>query len=455
MKMFLHPGFYFAGIWVIAVPSQWYLTIEEIAYIPYPEYVDELNIFVSFTALCFIIFANFGTKTKKQNGAELSFLRSKRFYSFLLYLTLTGALLRLFKSWYFIGINFNIGQVRLAITGDLNQLQQGSSLIDSLSSYMNIFYPIITILAGYYLGLKVQRKTGFINSNWLIFIPFLITIIYVMTIGGRNPLAIGLKLYILGFAFTLQYQVLDRVKKKIWIYFIAAFLAFGLFSTLVGNQREQLAKGYTFSGGFSDNINSKVLKNFSGIMEYMGAHYSGYQIRRHDTFDPNKLGYGYYTFNGLFNFSVPFSSLVGLRGTLGDFFGFEENELKYSRLAELDKPSFWTTRSVYLEMICDFGVYGIFGFIFLITFYTHRIFLKLTKRRFNKALNFIFFYLIFTYWSSSNFQSNYSNNLLVVFLGFWGFDFLQKHVFRTPLNRSGHKSSTYNNEHTKSEQVYS
>jgi hypothetical protein len=257
-------------------------------------------------------------------------------------------------------------------------------------------------------------------------ITFLITLIYVFTIGGRNPLAVGIKLYVFGLAFSLPFQLYGRIKRKVVLTMLFVIVAFGLFSTFVGNQRDQVSSGYAYIQPSSDKMNSIVLNNFSGIMDYMGAHYSGYQLRRADTFDPQNLGYGIYTFNGLFNFSIPFSSFLGFRGTLGDLLGFPVNELSYYRLAQLNKSSFWTTRSVYIEMICDFGVKGVYIFIFFFTFYTHTLFLTLFSKRFNKALKLLLIYICFTYWASSNFQSAYSNNLLVSFLAFWLFDYFQK-----------------------------
>jgi len=434
MKMLLHPGFYFAMIWVIAVPSQWYLMKLKIALIPFPKYIDELNIFVAFTAFCFLIFSFQGRNKNTIQDIELNFLYSKKFYKILLYVTLAGVSFKFIYSWLYLGATLNMGETRLAYTKDLIHIKRSFNTLEILFSYMSMFYPVITILAGYYLGRMIQKREALINSYWLLGLPLLITFIQVITIGGRNPMAIGIKYYLFGLAFTMSYYLNNRIKRKYILYALMVILSFGSFSSFVNNQR-MVAFGATRNvQKVSDNV---LINNFSAIMQYMSDHYWGYQLRRNDSFNSSQLGFGYFTFNGIFLTEIPFSSLIGFQGNLGDILEFEENRLDYKRLARLKKDGFYTTRSVYIEMICDFGQKGIFLFIILFTYYSNRLFINVSNRKFQKPLNLFFLFLCFNYWASSNFQSVYATGIFITFIIFWLFDLLQKMFYNSPIRTKG------------------
>lgn len=428
--MLLHPGTYFGGIWLVAVFSQWLLVKDGIAFTPYPEYIDELNIFVAFASACFSLFLILKQPTSKIAVINFNPVRSKNLFIVLLYVTFFGALLKLIYTWLSLGVFFNLGAVRVAYTTDTASIDR--NFLFSLISYLNLLHPSLTIITGYFFGLKLQRINGLISSNWHLFIPFLISIIYVFTIGGRNPLADGIKLYLLGFAFAIPRNMPNYITKKIIFRIAFIVLLFIFFTTYVGEQRSQIAG----QNSYAERFDTPVKRFFSGIFGYMSAHYWGYQLRSADTYKNDNLGYGYYTFYGILDAKIPFGNFVGLNGSLQNITNFDNNELDYHRLREVNKPGFFTTYSIFAQIKHDFGVVGSFIFIFIFSLITHYMFIKLIKKSaFSSMIALYFFYLIYEYWNSSNFQSIYSTNIVAPLLGFWLFDYLQKRMYKKNINR--------------------
>jgi hypothetical protein len=431
LKLLLHPGFYFAAIWLFSVPSQWLLMDNNIAFLPAPEHIDELTTLVGFTALCFILLTFWGKKKVRSRDSKLSFLNTGKYFKALVYITVIGAIVKLAHALIFLGASLNMGATRMAYTRDMQQVYRARSIFEILTSYANLFHPIVSILAGYYIGLKLLRIKTIVSSAWLLSLPFLVTILHAITIGGRNPVAIGIKFYLLGLAFAMPWHL--SMKAKVRILGIAAIMAvfFGLFVTMAGSQRAQISDEELMT----KQLESPLLVAFGGMFEYMGAHYWGYQLRREDTFNENNLGLGYHTFNGLFQLTLPFSSLFGFTGNIGNLFGYQESPLSYAALHQADKPAYFTTYSLYAPMVCDFGIPGSYLFIIFFTIYTHWLFLRLFSKKHRTALSLFLFYLNFEYWASSNFQSRYGDSIVAPFLVFFLFDLLQSLFFETSRPR--------------------
>jgi oligosaccharide repeat unit polymerase len=237
LRMILHPGFYFMSIWLFAVPSNYYLTLVGYAQDPYPEYVDELNIFVAFTALVFILIIRFGKKSISNHTIILKFGSSLNLYKSIVYITLLSTIIKFILLLITVGISFNLGKNRdIIISAGFRD--RSLNLFDYLLSYGMMLYPIITILAGYYLGRKMQKLSSPVQSKLLIALPFIITLIQVLIIGGRNPLALGLKYYLLGLSLSLMHSIQKNITKKILIYCFFIIVVFSSFSNYVGNQRD-------------------------------------------------------------------------------------------------------------------------------------------------------------------------------------------------------------------------
>jgi len=416
-KSLFHPGFYFVIIWLVAVPSQWYLTKLNLAALPYPIYVNELNLLVAFTSLCFFVFSFLGLRYKRLKP-RINILFSPKYFEILSIICLLTVVVKFIYS----GASFNMGLNRLSQTQDLAHVYNQSTFIDSILSILGSSLPILSVLAGYFIGKKQFGKKGMIKNIFLI-IPFLSVFLETIMIGGRNPLANVIKLYLLGYALSLPLKITGELKQKVLKYVLIVSILFVVFTTFVANQR-------TYSAGIVRNkLESPIAESFSGIMDYMSCHYWGYQLRRED-YTSNDLKYGVDTFFGFININIPFSSQLNINAGLPSLLGINHDPLE---IYKSDREGFYTTYSIYIQMISDFGIRGVYIFILLFTLYTHWLFINIIKRPVNSALSFIFFYLCFAYWSSSNFSSVYGVNLLSsIFIPFFLFDFIQSFVRRSP-----------------------
>ena len=430
LQMLFHPSFYFSLIWLMSVPAQLFLTSEGIAFVRYEDSVKELNTLVLFTTICFLIIIRFGKNKKNKSHIKLTFTKNLRAYKIFVYITFFSSVFQFIYSTIAFGISLNPGLNRGIVISD-EYRSRSLSIFEFIGSYGGMFLPVITICAGYYLGLKIQKKSTLKVSNWLIILPLLIYIIQVITIGGRNPLAVGIKYYLLGLGFSTTANKIINVNYKYILFGFFAFVLFNIFITSLGNQRREVLE----EGDQYVELKSPVLNQFRGIMDYFSSHYWGYQLRRKDIYDSDKLGYGFYTFHGVFLISIPFSKLFGINSNFGDLIGMPEDNLDYFYLKENGYESFYTTNSIYVEMICDFGEAGIYIFIILLVIYTHRAFLKLTNKNINKSINLYFYILIFKYWSSSNFQSVYaSGEIMLLFLILFTYDLLSSIIDKLKWN---------------------
>jgi oligosaccharide repeat unit polymerase len=415
IKSLAHPGFYFAIIWWIAVISQYILFSTDWPFFPYPEFVDELNFYVAFTSFCFILFLILRDRSHVNLNGLTFYFDSNKTYTFLVRVTFIGALLKLIFIWASLGVGFELGAIRIAYTKDKLGVVGGENILYSLISYLNFFYPVVTVLAGYFFGLVIQKRFSPVRSTKLLLLPMVITLIYTISIGGRNPLAIGLKYYLMGFSLSVDIKLIKNTKRKIFRYLLFISVFFIAFTTIISDQRSRIAGQTEFSSTFS----SSILKSTSGIMEYMGAHYWGYQLRNNDTFDPNNIGYGYYTFNGLLDIKLPFSQYLGFNIDLGKLMGVKNNVLEYRYLYLNDFIGYYTTRSIYLDMKMDFGYYGTYFFILLFTYYSQYIFDQIHNKATISAIAIIPYFFCFNYWASSNFQSIYAVGVYNYILVFW------------------------------------
>jgi oligosaccharide repeat unit polymerase len=425
IKMIFHPGSFFAIIWLFSTFSQQLLMSFDLAVIKDYASINEINIFVIFTSICFSFWMFFFKQNDYVFKKDFNFYINIELYKKVLIVMLIGAILQMLYTWYSIGVtSFNLALIRDLNTNDkTNYFGTTSDPILSILKYTQFLYPVFAIVSGYFLGLKylVNEKMEF--SKWLVYIPLIVSFIYVLTNGGRNPIFVGVKLYFIGICFTMP-KVLSGEKKR-WLLKRIMLLIFSLtfFSTLVADSRSEFNKQDSFSKNFDDPI----LSNASGFIEYMGAHYFGYQLRNLDTFNEDKLGFGYFTFNGLFTITMPFANYVGLNKNLGNLLGYDENPIDYFYLWENGKEGYFTTNSIFLDLKLDFGFFGTIVFLILFTFYTHKLYLKTQNKSTISIYTLFWFYLCFNFWAASNFKSSYSDGLVGGFFMFFIFSkFLTK-----------------------------
>ena len=400
-KVLMHPGFYFLLVWIIAVPSQWYLMQLGYSSLPHPSYVDELNFYVAFTAVSFLLWNFRGAKFQNLKP-ELQIIKSLSFFKIAVIIVFSSYLLE----FMFSGASLNVGINRTG--GHLGR----SSILSILRSARFI----LEFMAGFYIGKKFLKQKTPIKYFYLL-MPLMGAILLSIQGGGRNPMLIALKAYSLGFGFSLPVYLNYQIKTKIIVLSVSAIVISGIVFSLWDLQRKSV-RGFTVR-----EYDSRLVESFSGPMEYMGAHYYGYQLRRAEW--DGQLNYGTNTFYGFLDIRVPFSNAIGLgRSSLGSALGVEDYRLEvyYSGL-----PGSYTTWTNYIQMIRDFGENGALLFIFLFTLYTHKLFLYRLKYGFKSGISIIPYYLCFYYWANSNFYSFYGFNIVnSTIIPFFLFDLLQR-----------------------------
>ncbi|GHT65450.1 hypothetical protein AGMMS50239_25350 [Bacteroidia bacterium] len=400
LKSFFHPGFYFSILWLVAVFSEWYLIKYNLAIVVDVFYIDELNFLVSFTALCFLGFQFIGLKYKQKQPILNCFYVKDYFKNIVILIGIVAIF-----SFIYSGASLNMGLNRIAYGGydEMRHIHKESSLLEILFNVLKSPLPFVAIFSGYLIGKQFVEKEISFKNKFILYIPFIVYLLETIQIGGRNPAIIGLKNYLLGFGLAMPYLLNSKKKVKLLSYVLIIFVSFSLFSTIVGNQRAMVRK----QSISSEREDSAFYSLFSGVMDYMSAHYWGYQLRRTDYIN-NDYTYGSHTFYGFLNISIPFSSSLetdNLWSVLG--VDYEPLEIYKSGVT-----GFYTTYSIYLQLYKDFGPAGIYIFLLLFTFFTHHLFVRMQKKHNISFFDLFWFYMCFSFWSSSNFDSFYSSTFI-------------------------------------------
>lgn len=409
--MLVHPGTFFAIIWLVSVYSQDLLMTFDLAQIRDIASINELNIFVIFTSSFFSFWVMvYDDKSKRKFNSNFRLNINLNLFKQFLMITLIGSFLLMLYTWYSIGVNsLSLAHIRDLNTQDKsNYFGTDSNIIISILKYTQFFFPILAIVSGYFLGRIYLIGEKLNISNRILYIPIVISLIYVFTNGGRNPLFIGIKLYFVGICFSLPYKFTAERKKWLLNRIILLSIVLTIFSTIVSDSRSEYYKISTFS----QNFENPILSNASGIVEYLGAHYYGYQLRNLDSYHENELGLGFFTFYSLFDISVPFSNYLGIKSNLGSLLGYKENRIDYFYLWRNEMEGYFTTNSMFLGLKLDFGFYGALFFLLVFTLYTHRLFIRIQNQNAITVYTFFWFYLCFEFWASSNFKSSYSSGLV-------------------------------------------
>ena len=380
--------------------------------------IDELNVYAAFTSLAFLVFAFIGHRNANRN-IRINIVKDKKKYLSYLYLCLFVVML----DFIIKGATFSFGLNRLASTGDMAHVTSTASPIDAVFSILTSPIIYFTIFAGIELAKYFTKSSQFHFSKWSIAVPFVITFINALIIGGRNPVAISIKHYLWGIGFGLSACLITKsVKRRILRFAFMVFVGFSLFTTMVATQRQQVF-GFSNTGGRGEN---KIVSAFSGVMDYMSAHYWGYQLRRNDFSKGDNLQYGVCTFYGLGNLSIPFSGLIGIKGDLWEWCGvkYKPNEVYMSGVV-----GFYTTSTIYSLLVRDFGVNGTYFAIIFLVLVTQLIFVHLFRHEHKTALSLIPIIVVLTYWSSSNFNSGMPG-LQPLLIGALLFDLTQNNYSR-------------------------
>ena len=403
LRVLLSPAFYFSIMWMMGPLGCLVLYPLGFFYDPYPEYINELNVLVGVTSICFL----FWTKKGRSSICESSILldiSKNNVFNFLCCLILLAAL----YDFMSLGGNLNMGAAR-------ENLQEINASRSTLVGYAHVLCIPLSFYAGYILCRNLVDKS--IAGSSILFIPLFANLIFSVNVGGRVDIIYSFMAYIMGASLYLAINTnLSRYKKPITFIMIGIAIFIG-FINFVGQQRDEYYNGTINPTEEYLQKNNKMLATIYGPIAYLNATYIGYQLRRVDAVDEDYLGYGRYTFNGFINWTIPFGSLFGL----GNASIAKSFDIYYDPQETYDfkREFFYTTHSCYLTMIKDFGFGGSIFLIFFLTGIAHKFFIGIQKRHIIKyATSLYLYYLFWDYWAKSPFYGHLSQGILMPLYGF-------------------------------------
>lgn len=417
VRVLLSPGFYFSIIWILGVIGLLLFKSIGILLEKHPEYIDELNILISYTACCFILVSRIGRKKVNVKPIFLNFFPSLFLFRVL---SLSFFVLSIFVFIYE-GSGFDFSHAR-------NSMHKTIEARNQLVNYIRLLSVPLSIYSGWALTylIRISKKHSPTHYIFLV-LPFFSEILFSLSEGGRVSMAYSLILYIIGASISLPKNYKIRTNKK--IIFITLFTLFGV-NLLMSGIGELRIKG----DGKSERIRliKESLGVFSfvhGAVDYVYSSYVGYQFRRLDAVD-NNLGYGQYTFNGFINWQFPFLSRFGIHdASIANAFDiFYHNQETY----DFKRTYYYTTNSSYIPLIKDYGYsFNLFLVIFIVVYISHYFFIKIQQKKIiSNATSFFLFYIFFIYWAKSNFYGELSNSILIPLYSFLLVDILKIFIKR-------------------------
>lgn len=411
VRAFLSPGFYFSFMWMLGVIGVLLFKSVGILNEAYPEYIDELNILVGYTSICFSILARKGRKKVSDNSISITnYINSFRLYKIVSLLYLIIAIYVFFVE----GTGFDFASAR-------NNMHETIENRSFLITYFRLISLPLSIFAGNRLMqvLLKYKKANLIQYVYL-FLPFVSDTLFSLTEGGRVAMVYSMLMYVIGGVLLIPIKFDLKRNKNIIVLGVLIALSINFMISWVGSVRSE---------NDSQNIEKELVKEklgafgvAFGAIEYMSASYIGYQYRRVDAISP-QLGYGQYSLNGFINWQIPFAGRFGvsdasIAGALGIYYFNQETY-------DFHRDYYYVTHSAYLPLIKDFGFYGAFIAIFLLVLISHNLFVKIQlKPIYNYSTNFFFYYLFFIYWTKSNFYGTLSDTVLIPLYGFLIVDIL-------------------------------
>ena len=376
----------------------------------YPEYIDELNYLVSFTAFCFLLFSKYGFKKVNKSYIDINFFSSQRVFS-------------TFSLFYFV-LAFLVFLIEGKGLDFANARNNFHETLENRSFIVG-YFRLLSIPLSIYAGSRVIRwllNLEHYSPLFLItlFLPFFSDSLFSLTEGGRVAMVYGLLLYILGAALTLPLSLSFKGKWKLIFVGILFALLVNFVISYIGEVRTTADGNSEKAQPIKESLG--VFSVFYGGMEYVGSTYVGYQYRRVDAVE-EEYGLGQFTFNGFINWQIPFASRFGLNNAsiakALDIYYYNQETYDFSR------NYFYFTHSAYLPLIKDFGFKGSFVAIFFLTFLSHYFFVKIQmNNRIQSSMKFFLFYIFFFYWARSNFYGTLSDSIMIPLYSFLIVDFV-------------------------------
>lgn len=406
LRALLSPALYFSISWAFGTLGLSILGPVGLIYDPHPKYIDELNILVLFTALCFCFWSKKGRNKIVEDDIKIN-------YSLVSVYNVLSVLFFLAAIYEFISLG---GNLNMAASRDA--VHETSAQRSTIVNYASTLDFPLSIFAGYQIIKSIVKKEHFKFLRILFLIlPLFGNLIFSINLGGRVNFVYCFITYLLGVALALTVNQSLKEYRKPMLIVSSAGIGVLLFISAVGNQRDEYKTGEKNLAEQYLSQKSPLLGAIYGPVSYMIASYNGYQLRRLDAVDINHLGFGMYTFNGFINWTLPFSSQFGLGDasiakSLGIYY---YNQETYDFHREL----YYTTHSGYLTLIKDFGFWGTLICIFILTLVSHNLFVGIqTKKKIMYASSLWLYYLFWIYWVKMNFYGTLSNTVLIPLYGF-------------------------------------
>ncbi|MDR3668335.1 MAG: O-antigen ligase [Ignavibacteriaceae bacterium] len=415
VKYFLHPSFWFFLIWILSVISFIIYISVGLTYIIFDHYlIEELFVYVSFTALCFIIASSFSYKKLKNNSAKWIPKFSEEHFRIIATTILIVSLISFVVGS---GFDFNknreimVNQTRSAVFNKTAPTVLG--IISSVLWGLNL--PML-ILSGYYIGnsyyLRFNKKLKRKFKKYY-FYPFITSVISTIIMGARAGVVASLIFMIFGISLALSRynDVSIKLLSKMAKYALIVFLAFSIFATYINVIRER--SNISNSNTVMRWSPYPILKPFSGLLEYMTDHYPGYQLRRVDSM-PKEPRLGQVSLSGITMFSVPIASqLLGTPVSIQNVFDLYAPNIIIRSSDLMRTNALWesTTATVYLLLYEDWGYWGTFIAIFIFVIITQLIYNNIFRKKKVTFLSILPLTLVYFLWSQTIFSH--------VILGSW------------------------------------
>ena len=405
-RVLLSPGFYFGALWILGVFGSTLFFGLELLPAPYPKYIDELNVFVGFSGLCFLLITPVGRSKINSEGINLNFT-SEKVFRILSALMLIAAIYEFART----GFNLNMGEARGGVHDSI-------AARPSWVNYLATTAVPISIWAGFRIMQKMLLKTKFaVVETMFLVMPLISNLIFSITVGGRVDFVYGFVNYLIGMSFAIPInRGLKEVKKPLMLIAIS-LIGVLIFITAVTEQR---TKNNTGQMSETQEAFEEIVPNASllyGPIIYMSESYIGYQYRRDDAVNLNDLGYGQYTFNGFINWRLPFSSALGMKnGSIAHALGiYYNNQETY----DMERDYYYVVHSGYIPMVKDFGIAGTLVCILFLVIISHWLFVMIQKRRMIRYASSLFVFMLFLiYWLKMNYYGTLSNSILNVLYGY-------------------------------------
>lgn len=406
-RVLMSPGFYFAAFWILGVLGVTLFATLNMIPVVYPEYIDELNILVGFTGLCFLLFTKWGRNKVNEDTIRINFTTRTVFN--------TLSIILLFAAFYdFIrlGGNLNMGAAREAVHENVSTRATWIGYIETLSLPLSMY-------AGYKLfNILIYKKTETLVGVLFLILPLFSNLIFSINVGGRVHFIYAFIYYLVGAAFAVPLnKPIAKLKKPLFMLAISSLILLSFISS-VAAQRTEYYRGKIDEKQAYFESEYGMLSFLYGPVEYMMITYVGYQFRRDDAVDLDELGYGRYAFNGFINWTLPFAGQLGMEDvSIANAFDiYYDNQETY----DFERIAYNCTHSLYIPLVKDFGNSTmLYVVIAIISFISHYLFVQIQRKEvINKACSLFLYYLFWIYWVKSNYYGTLSSSVLIPFYGF-------------------------------------